>query len=66
MLLALATPIALANSETFRSKVLQLLMEFDNEKGEAYFSFVPDDSAGFEVPVDEALRIARSVRQIVK
>lgn len=50
LLLAIAAPIALANSATFRSKVLQLLVEFDNEKGEAYFSFVPDDKASFNVP----------------
>ena len=50
LLLAIAAPIALANSATFRSKVLQLLVEFDNEKGEAYFRFVPDDNASFDVP----------------
>lgn len=50
LLLAMATPIALANSATFRSKVMQLLVEFDHEKGEAYFSFVPDNSTGFDVP----------------
>lgn len=50
ILLAIAAPVALANSSTFRAKVMQLLVEFDNEKGEAYFSFVADDSASFDVP----------------
>lgn len=50
ILLAIAAPVALANSSTFRAKVMQLLVEFDNEKGEAYFSFVTDDSASFDVP----------------
>lgn len=50
LLLAIATPVAIANSATFRSKVMQLLVEFDNEKGEAYFSFVADGSAEFDVP----------------
>lgn len=50
LLLAMATPIALANSATFRSKVLQLIMELDEEKGEAYFSLVQDEDASFDVP----------------
>ena len=50
ILLAIAAPVALANSSTFRAKVMQLLVEFDNDKGEAYFSFVTDDSASFDVP----------------
>lgn len=52
LLLAIAAPIALASSEMFRSRVLQLLVEFDNEKGEAYFSFVADDNAEFDVPAN--------------
>ena len=50
LLLAMAAPIALANSATFRSKVLQLIMELDEEKGEAYFSLVQDEDASFDVP----------------
>lgn len=50
LLLAMAAPIALANSATFRSKVMQLIMELDEEKGEAYFAFVPDEGAEFNVP----------------
>lgn len=50
LLLAMAAPIALANSATFRSRVMQLIMELDEEKGEAYFSFVPDEGAEFDVP----------------
>jgi len=50
LLLAMAAPIALANSATFRSKVMQLIMELDEEKGEAYFAFVPDEGAEFDVP----------------
>lgn len=50
LLLAMAAPIALANSATFRSKVMQLILELDEEKGEAYFSFVPEEGAEFDVP----------------
>lgn len=50
LLLAMAAPIALANSATFRSRVMQLIMELDEEKGEAYFAFVPDEGAEFDVP----------------
>lgn len=50
LLLAMAAPIALANSATFRSKVMQLIMELDEEKGEAYFSLVQDEDASFDVP----------------
>lgn len=50
LLLAIAAPIALANSATFRSRVMQLIMELDEEKGEAHFAFVADESAAFDVP----------------
>ena len=50
LLLAMATPIALANSATFRSRVMQLIMELDEEKGEAYFRLVQDEIASFDVP----------------
>lgn len=50
LLLAIAAPVALANSATFRAKVMQLIMELDEEKGEAHFSFVADENAAFDVP----------------
>lgn len=50
LLLAIAAPIALANSATFRSKVMQLLVEIDNEKGEAHFSLVQNEEESFDVP----------------
>lgn len=50
LLLAIAAPVAMANSATFRAKVMQLIMELDEEKGEAHFSFVADESAAFDVP----------------
>lgn len=50
LVVAVAAPVALASSAAFRTKVMQLLMEMDNEKGEAYFNFVEDDNAEFWVP----------------
>lgn len=50
LLLAMAAPVALANSETFRAKVMQLIMELDEEKGEAHFAFVEKENADFFVP----------------
>lgn len=47
---AIATPVALASSAAFRAKVMQLLLEMDSEKGEAYFSFVEDENVEFWVP----------------
>ena len=47
---AIATPVALASSATFRSRIMQLLMEMDSEKGEAYFSFVEDEAKAFWIP----------------
>ena len=47
---AIATPVALASSASFRAKVMQLLMEMDSEKGEAYFNFVEDKNTEFWVP----------------
>lgn len=52
LLLAIAAPVALANSATFRAKVMQLIMELDDEKGEAHFSFVANENATFDVPED--------------
>lgn len=50
LLLAMAAPVALANSATFRAKVMQLIMELDEEKGEAYFTFIADHQTSFDVP----------------
>lgn len=47
---SIAAPVALASSATFRAKVMQLLMEMDSEKGEAYFRFAEDETAEFWVP----------------
>lgn len=50
LVVAIAMPVALANSASFRAKVMQLIMKLDAEKGEAYFTFVEDEKASFEVP----------------
>ena len=50
LIAGIAMPIALANSAYFRSKVMMLLAEIDNEKGEAHFSFEEDTSSSFIVP----------------
>ena len=50
LLLAIAAPVAIANSSTFRAKVMELIMELDEEKGEAHFSFVSVEDAAFDVP----------------
>lgn len=50
LIVAVATPIALANSAAFRAKVMQLLIQMDNEKGEAYFSFEQNPNASFWIP----------------
>lgn len=49
LLLAAATPVALANSATFRSRVMELLVEFDHDKGEAYFSLVEKAEEALDV-----------------
>lgn len=50
LIIAFVTPVALASSASFRAKVMQLLMELDNEKEEVYFTFTEDESAEFWVP----------------
>jgi len=50
LIAAFATPIALANSATFRAKIMQLLVEWDTEKGEAHFQFTENKEATFWVP----------------
>lgn len=48
--LGLAVPAALAASASFRSSVMQLLMQFDSDEGAMNFSFVEDTDAAFDVP----------------
>lgn len=43
-------PIAFAASQTFRSRVMQLLISYDQSKQEANVSFVEDSSLAFDVP----------------
>lgn len=50
LVFAIATPIAFANSASFRSRVLQLLFQVDEELGRATFEFVEDTDASFFVP----------------
>lgn len=50
VILAIATPIAFANSAAFRSRVLRLLYQVDEELGKATFDFVEDPDAAFTVP----------------
>lgn len=50
LIAAIATPIALARSAAFRAKVMQLLIQMDTEKGEAYFRFEQNPEAFFWVP----------------
>lgn len=52
LVLAIAMPVAVANSAAFRSRVLRLLFEADEEQGSMNFSFVEDPDASFEVPED--------------
>ena len=50
LVFAIATPIAFATSAQFRSRVMQLLIEFDYEQGGVYYRFVEDPDASFAVP----------------
>lgn len=52
LIVGIAAPIAIANVDSIRSKVMQLLIRFDWEKGEAHMNFVEDESAAFDVPAD--------------
>lgn len=52
LVIGIAAPIAIANVDSIRSKVMQLLIRFDWEKGEAHMNFVEDESASFDVPAD--------------
>ncbi len=50
IVLALATPIALAASAEFRAKVMKLLIQIDADRGEARFQFIENPSEEFTVP----------------
>lgn len=46
----IALPVAFATSSTFRSRVMQLLISYDQSKQEASFSFEEELSLSFDVP----------------
>ena len=50
LIIGIATPIAIAASSEFRSRVMQLLLEIDDEKNEAHFSFQENRNIDFFVP----------------
>ena len=50
LVFAIAMPVAIANSAEFRSRVLRLLFEVDEEQGGMYFRFTEDPDAAFDVP----------------
>ena len=52
LILAIATPIAIANVASFRSAVMQLLLSFDESKQELHVDFSEDESAAFDVPAE--------------
>lgn len=50
LLLTFSFSVAMASSAVFRSKVMMLLMEIDEENGLVYFDFAEDRDRSFEVP----------------
>lgn len=52
LILAIATPIAIANVASFRSAVMKLLLSFDEKKQEVHVDFLEDESAAFDVPAE--------------
>ena len=50
LVVVVGTSIAIATSATFRSKVMKLIMEIDEEQQEANFLFSEDETESFEVP----------------
>lgn len=50
VILAIAAPIAFASSAVFRSRVLRLLYQMDEDLGEATVTFIEDPDAAFDVP----------------
>lgn len=50
VIVGIALPVAFATSSTFRSRVMQLLISYDQSKQEASFSFEEEPSLSFAVP----------------
>lgn len=50
VIVSIALPVAFATSSTFRSRVMQLLISYDQSKQEASFSFEEEPSLSFTVP----------------
>jgi len=50
VIVGIALPVAFATSSTFRSRVMQLLISYDQSKQEASFSFEEEPSLSFTVP----------------
>lgn len=52
LLLNLAIPIAVASNAYLRSKVVQLLISIDDQRGSIDLVFIEDENASFEVPTE--------------
>lgn len=50
VIVGIALPVAFATSQTFRSRVMRLLISYDQSKQEANVSFVETPSLSFDVP----------------
>lgn len=51
LVIVIAAPIAFAQSPVFRSKVMELLIQFDHAQGTVTFSYEENEDASFFVPV---------------
>lgn len=52
LILNIAASVAVASNAYLRSKVMQLLISIDEERGSADLSFVEDDNLSFYVPIE--------------
>lgn len=52
LVIVIAGPVAFAQSPTFRSKVMELLMQFDHEQGTVTYSFEEVPEAAFDIPTE--------------
>lgn len=52
LVIVIAGPVAFAQSPTFRSKVMELLTQFDHEQGTVTYSFEEVPDAAFNVPAE--------------
>ena len=52
LITVIAVPVALAGSPEFRSKVMELVLNLDQNQGIATFSFQENPDASFEVPAE--------------